>query len=97
MDVQFFATEKFGFFDKLIQDNCLGLLTLANVVHPWLVRIFYANLELRSTPDGASFESIVKGVKIPLNRSVLEQIFELKFINNTPSNLTRKLAKESCS
>jgi len=41
-------------------------------------------------------DNIVKNVKITLNGSVLETIFGLKFINNAPSNLTRKLAKESC-
>jgi len=37
LDVQFFASEQFGFYDKLITDNYLGLLTLGNVVYPWLV------------------------------------------------------------
>ena len=71
-------------------------MTLGNVVYPRLVGLFYANLELKSTPDSVSFESIVKNVKITLAPSVLETIFGLKFINNAPSNLTRKLAKESC-
>ena len=68
MDVQSFATEKFGFFDKLVKDNCFGMLTLWSVVYPGLVKLFYANLELKSTLDGVSFESIVKSVKITLNR-----------------------------
>uniref|UniRef100_A0A7C9A3Y1 Uncharacterized protein n=1 Tax=Opuntia streptacantha TaxID=393608 RepID=A0A7C9A3Y1_OPUST len=93
LDVQFFASEKFGFYDKLIKDNCLGSLTLGNVVYPQLVRLLYAHLELKSTSDGVSVESIVKGVKIALDRSVLSQLFGLKFINTAPSNLTGNLPK----
>jgi len=38
--------------------------------------------------------SIVKSIKITLSHSILESIFGLKFINTTPSNLTRKWAKD---
>jgi len=94
--VQFFASEKFGFYEKLIKDNCLGLLTLGNVVYPRLVRLFYANLELKSTSGGVSVESFVKGVKIALDHSVLSVLFGLNFIDNAPLNLTRKAAKDLC-
>ena len=94
--MQFFASEQFGFYDKLITDNYLGLLTLGNVVYPWLVWLFYANLELKSTSEGISVKSFVNGVKISLDRSVLTLIFGMKFIDNAPSNLTRKMAKDLC-
>ena len=74
----------------------MGLLTLGNVVYPWLVKIFYANLELKSSLNDVFFESVVKNVRITLSRLVLETIFGLKFVDNAHSNLTQKLAKESC-
>jgi len=58
--------------------------------------LFYTNLELKSTHDGVILESLMKHVRIALSRSILEIIFELKFINNAPSNLIRKLAKDLC-
>ena len=67
LDVQFFAFGNLGFYEKLIKDNCLGLLTFGNVVYPRLVQLFYTNLELKSTSDGVSVESSVKGVKIALD------------------------------
>ena len=84
--------EKFGFFDTLVKDNCLSLLTLGNVVYPCFVRLFYANLEIRSSPNNVFFESVVKNVRITLSHSVLETIFSLKFIDNASLHLTRKLA-----
>jgi len=45
---------------------------------------------------GYFFESYVKQVRITLSRSILETIFGLKFIDNAPSHLTQKLAKEFC-
>ena len=74
----------------------MGLLTLGNVVYSWLVRLFHANLELKSIFDGVSVESSVKGVKITLDRSILSLIFGLKFIDNAPLKPTRKAAKELC-
>lgn len=94
LDVPFFTSTKLGFFEKLIKDTCLGLLELSDVVYPRLVWLFYANMETKSTPKGMFFMSIVKYVKITLSHFVLKSIFGLKFTNTTPSNLTRKRAKD---
>ncbi|KAJ8438851.1 hypothetical protein Cgig2_023043 [Carnegiea gigantea] len=79
-----------------LQDNCLGLLDLGDVVYPRLVRLFYTNLETKSTPKGVFFVRNVKTVTITLSRSVLRYIFGLKFINTAPSILTCKCAKVLC-
>ena len=63
-------------------------------MYPWLIRLFYANLELKSIYDSVYVESSVKGVKIILERSALSLIFGLKFIDTAPLILTRKVAKE---
>ncbi|KAJ8438050.1 hypothetical protein Cgig2_014179 [Carnegiea gigantea] len=68
----------------------------SDVVYPKLVRLFYANLETKFTPKGTFFMSIMKSIKITLSHSILESIFGLKFIKTTPSNLTRKRAKDLC-
>uniref|UniRef100_A0A7C8YGA6 Uncharacterized protein n=1 Tax=Opuntia streptacantha TaxID=393608 RepID=A0A7C8YGA6_OPUST len=60
LDVNFFVAEKFGFVDKLLRDNCLGLLVLRHVVYPRLVCLFYANLEVKSGTNGFCFETLVK-------------------------------------
>ncbi|KAJ8433129.1 hypothetical protein Cgig2_004867 [Carnegiea gigantea] len=96
LDVPFFTTEKLGFFEKLLKDNCLGLLNLGDVVYLRLVRLFYVNLETKSTPKSVFFVSLVKSVTITLSRCVLESIFALKFVDTAPSNLTRKHTKDLC-
>ena len=96
LDISFFASEQFEFFEKLVKDKCLGLLDLGNVVYPRLVRLFYANLKTKTTANGVFFESVVKSVKITLSRSVLESIFGLKFVDTAPPNLSRKVAKDLC-
>ncbi|KAJ8432320.1 hypothetical protein Cgig2_027440 [Carnegiea gigantea] len=50
----------------LFQDNCLRLLDLGDVVYPCLVRVFYANLETKSTPKGMILMSNVKAIQIIL-------------------------------
>jgi len=94
--VDFFRTENFGFVDKLLRDNCLGLLELGNVIYPRLIRLFYANLEVKSDACGLCFETLVKSVRITLTPATLESIFGLHYVNNAPSTLTRKTAKDLC-
>ena len=96
MDILFFASTQFEFFEKLINDICLGLLDLGDVVYPRLVRLFYVNLEIKSSANGVFFESLVKSVKITRSCSTLKSIFGLKFIDIAPPNLTRKMAKDLC-
>ena len=45
LDIEFFESGKFGFFEQLVKHNSLELLDLGDVVYPCLVRLFYANLE----------------------------------------------------
>ncbi|KAJ8435565.1 hypothetical protein Cgig2_020027 [Carnegiea gigantea] len=85
-----------GFFEKLAKHNCMRLLNLGDSVYPRLVRLFYANLEVKATPNGIFLKSIVKNVQITPGRSVLESIFGLQFINTAPSNLACKCAKALC-
>ena len=59
-------SEQFGFVEKLLRDNCLGLLELGDV-YPRLVLLFYANLEVKSSAHGVFFETLVKSVHITLN------------------------------
>jgi len=63
VDVQIFTYEKFGFFERLIMDKCLGLLDLGDVVYPQLVRLFYANLKAKSTINWVYFVSLAKLLK----------------------------------
>ncbi|KAJ8437464.1 hypothetical protein Cgig2_012904 [Carnegiea gigantea] len=72
----------------------MKLLDLGDSIYPRLVHLFYANLDAQATPNGVFLKSIVKNVELTLDRSVLESIFWLKFINTTPSNLTCKHAKD---
>jgi len=73
-----------------VKDRCLGLLDLGDVVYPRLVRLFYANLETKTSASGVFFESVVKAVKITLSRPVLESIFGLKFIDTAPITYLEK-------
>lgn len=79
-----------------MKDKCLGLLDVGDTVYPRLVKLFYANLENKTTSSGVFFETVVKSVRIALSRSVLESIFGLKFFDTAPPNLTRKVAKDLC-
>jgi len=94
--VNFFVTEEFGFVEKLLQDNYLGLLELSDVVYPRLVRLFYANLEVKFGANGVCFETLIKSIRITLSQLVLKSIFGLKFINTAPHTLTRKATKDLC-
>ena len=89
-------TEKFGFVDKLLRDNCVGLLELGNVIYPRLICLFYANLEVKSGAHGLCFETLIKSFRITLNPATLESIFGLRYVNTAPSTLTRKVAKDLC-
>lgn len=71
LDVPFLTSEKLGFLEKLVKDNCLSLLDLGNVVYPHLMQLFYTNLETKSTPKGMILMSTVKAVEIILSRFVL--------------------------
>ena len=90
VDVPFFTSAKLRFFEKLIKDNCLGLLELGDVVYPRLVKLFYVNLETKITPEGMLFISNMKAASVTLSRATLVSIFGLKFIDTSASNLTRK-------
>jgi len=74
----------------------MRLLDLGDSVYPGLVHLFYANLEAQASPNGVVLKSIVKNVKLTLDRSVLESIFGLKFINTALSNLNHKRVKDLC-
>lgn len=80
----FFTSEKLGFFEKLVKDNCPKLLDLGDVAYSRLISLSYANLETKSTPKGMIVVSNMKGVQITLSRSVLKSISSLKFIDTTP-------------
>ncbi|KAJ8421227.1 hypothetical protein Cgig2_034077 [Carnegiea gigantea] len=51
---------------------------------------------IKITANSVFFESIVKSVKITLSCPILESIFGLKFVDTTPPNLSRKVAKDLC-
>jgi len=89
-------TEKFGFVDKLLWDNFVGLLELGNVIYARLIHLFYANLEVKSGAHGLCFETLVKSVRITLNLVTLESIFGLRYVNTAPSTLTHKATKDLC-
>ncbi|KAJ8423256.1 hypothetical protein Cgig2_001992 [Carnegiea gigantea] len=54
-------------------------------------RLLHQFPETKTTTNGVFFESIVKSVKITFNRTVLESMFGLKFIDTALHNLSRKL------
>lgn len=80
----------------MAKDNYLGLCDLGGIVYPRLVRLFYANLETKTSANGVSLVSSVKSVPITINRSTLEIVFDIKFTNTAPSTLTQKVAKDFC-
>lgn len=94
LDTQFFRAENFELLDKLLKDSCMGLLDLGETVYPRLVQLFYANLEAKVGVNGMYLVSLRKFVSITINRATLETVFGLKFTENAPSSLTRKMAKD---
>ncbi|KAJ8438356.1 hypothetical protein Cgig2_015283 [Carnegiea gigantea] len=95
LDLQFFGSEQLAFIEKLAKDNCL-LCELGDIMYPLLVRLFYANLEMKMDANGMYLASFVKSVPTTINRTVLATMFGLKFTNPAPPSLTHKVAKDIC-
>lgn len=75
LDFDFFTSEAFNFVNVLTQLKLKNLATITAPYYPDLVKVFYCNLKYEDNV----LSSEVKGIKIVLRYSILEELTGLKY------------------